>query len=144
MILIILSLMMIAFCLRGGRLHNHLVLQTEKILNQNGFNTLQEHPKKLPDGKLDFVDILAKKDSVLICFEIETTPRYVLTNADKARQLGIPMIVIVPNKKVQKAVTNKLNHSREPPGGKPICILLLNQLNKELKNYLSQFIEANN
>ena len=137
------TLIAIALYLRGGGLHNHLVLATEGLLNKSGFETKLECPQKLPDGKLDFVDILAKRDGILICFEIETTPRYVLTNAVKARQLNLSMIVIVPNKKVQSQVTAKLKNAGITSGGSPIYIFLLSQLDKELTSCLSLFIAAN-
>ena len=142
MYLVLLS-MMLVFCLRGGWLHNHLVFETDKILRGRGFITSRESPQKLPDGKLDFVDILAEKDGIMICFEVETTVRYVLTNAAKARQLGLPLIVVVPNKKVKKAVADKLKNSISATQNESICILLLSQLNKELSNYLSKSIVAN-
>ncbi|AQQ70919.1 hypothetical protein SMSP2_01282 [Limihaloglobus sulfuriphilus] len=124
----------IAFFLRGGKLHTHLALQTESLLNRAGFETRLEHPEKLPDGRLDFVDILARRGEAMIFVEIETTPRYVLTNAAKAERLGIPLIIVVPSKKVQKEVKARLRCSGLRPGGEQICILLLNHLNKELMN----------
>ena len=122
----------IALFLRGGKLHNYLVLETENLLNRAGFETSLEHPERLPDGRLDFVDIMARRGEAMVCVEVETTPRYVLTNAAKAERLGIPLIVVVPNKKVQKKVRARLEHSGIRPGGEQIYILLLSHLNKEL------------
>ena len=51
----------LAVFLRGGRLHNHLVLETEKIFRSAGIDTLQEHPYKLWDGRLVFVVLMVLK-----------------------------------------------------------------------------------
>ena len=55
-------LVILALFLRGGILHNYLVFASEDILQNAGFDTRQECPVKLPDGGLDFVDLLAKKN----------------------------------------------------------------------------------
>ena len=139
----ILLLAILAFFLRGDSLHNLLVLESGNILQNAGFETYQEHPKKLPNGSTDFVDVLAKKSNFLICIEVETSARYVLTNAAKAEQLGIPLIVIVPTRSVKKSVQNKLGKTTIRPGGCEIYILLLAQFKKEVTNCFSLFSSAN-
>ena len=121
----VVALAILALFLRGGNLHNYLVIKSEGILQGAGFETRQECPKKLPDGGLDFVDLLAEKEGFLVCIEVETSARYVLTNAAKAEQLGLPLIVIVPTRKIQKSVQNKLSSSTIKPAGHDIYILLL-------------------
>jgi len=143
MITLIISLMIIALFLRGGKLHNYLVLESEGIFRDAGFETYQEHPKKLPDGGLDFVDLLAEKKGFLICIEVETSARYILTNAAKAEQLGLPLVVVVPTRKVKRAVQNKLRKTDIRPGGCDIYILLLSQLKQELTNCFPLFSSAN-
>ncbi len=143
MITLIISLMIIALFLRGGKLHNYLVLESECILQDAGFETHQEHPKKLPDGGLDFIDLLVQRGNCLICIEVETSARHVLTNAAKAQQLELPLIVIVPTRKVKKAVQNKLSNSAIKPAGCDIYILLLSQLKQELTNCFPLFSSAN-
>jgi hypothetical protein len=54
-----LSLLALMLFLRGGKLHNYLVLEIEHIFQQAGFQTQQEHPQQLPDGNVDFIDLLA-------------------------------------------------------------------------------------
>ena len=132
-------LSMLALFLRGGSLHNYLVLESEGILQEAGFETRQEHPKKLPDGGLDFIDLLAEKEGFLVCIEVETSARYVMTNAAKAEQLGLPLVVVVPTRKVKKAVRNKLGKADIRPGGRDICILMLVQLKQEVTNCFPLF-----
>ena len=129
--------------LRGDALHNHLVLQTENIFKQAGFETQQECPKQLPDGMLNFVDLLVQRGNCMVCIEVETTARYALTNAAKADQLGLPLIVVCPTRRVQKEVQNKLVRAQVTAGGYPICVLLLSQLNKEVTNCFPYFSTAN-
>lgn len=129
--------------LRGNTLHTYLVLESEKILRDGGFETSLEHPEKLPDGGTDFIDLLARRGDFLVCIEVETTARYVRTNAVKARQLGLPLVVIVPNRSVKKAVQNKLRQADVRPGGYDIYILLLSELKQELTKYFPLFSAAN-
>lgn len=139
----VVALAILALFLRGGNLHNYLVLESEGIFRDAGFETHQEHSKKLPDGGVDFIDLLAKKGDFMICIEVETSARYVLTNAAKAQQLELPLIVIVPTRKVKKAVQNKLSNSAIKPAGCDIYILLLSQLRQELTDCFSLFSPAN-
>lgn len=140
---ILVVLVTLALFLRGGNLHNYLVIESEGILQNAGFKTYQEHPKKLSDGGVDFIDLLVQKDDFLICIEVETSARYVLTNAAKAEQLGLPLVVIVPTRKVRKAVWNKLRKSAIKPAGCDIYILLLSQLKQGLMNCFPLFSPAN-
>lgn len=133
----------LAFFLRGGSLHNHLVCETEKIFRGAGFDTHQEYPKKLAGGGLDFVDLLAEGDDFVICVEIETSSRHVLDNAAKARELGLPLVVIVPTRKVQKAVNRKLKKAGINLKKDRIYILLLSQLEQELTNCFPLIPSAN-
>lgn len=139
----IVVLAMLALFLRGGNLHNYLVFESEDILRDAGFETHQEHPKKLPDGSLDFIDLLAEKEGFLVCIEVETSARYVLINAAKAEQLGLPLVVVVPTRKVKRAVQNKLGTTDIRPGDYDIYILMLAQLKQEVMNYFSLFSSAN-
>ena len=139
----VVALAILALFLRGGTLHNYLVLESEGILQDAGFETHREHPQHLPDGSLDFIDLLVQRGNCLICIEVETSARHVLTNAAKAQQLELPLIVIVPTRKVKKAVQNKLSKSTIKPAGCDIYILLLSQLKQELTNHFPLFSSAN-
>lgn len=143
MITLIISLTALALFLRGGKLHNYLVTESEGILQGAGFETYQEHPKKLSGGGVDFIDLLAQKGDFMICIEVETSARYVLTNAAKAEQLGLPLVVIVPTRRIRKAVRDKLQQSAISPGGCAIYILLLSQLKQEVMDCFSFFSSAN-
>ena len=92
---------------------------------------------------MDFLDLLVRRDDFLICIEVETSARYVLTNAAKAEQLNLPLIVIVPTRRIKKSIQNKLKKSGIRPAGCNIYILLLSQLKKELTNYFPLFSPVN-
>lgn len=143
MIAIALLTILVLF-LRGDSLHNFLVLEAENILQDEGFETFCEHPEKLPDGRTDFIDLLARRGDFLICVEVETTARRALVNVAKAQQLGLPLIIIVPNRSVRKSVQNKLDKAGIRPGGHAIYILLLSQLKQEVTNCFPLFSAANN
>ena len=120
--------------LRGGEFHNYLVGEAESILQQAGFDTAREHPENLPDGGKNFIDLLARRGDSLICIEVETTARNVLSNALKAHHLDIPLVILVPNVKVRSAVEKKLSSCQLSPGGHRICILLVARLKQEIRN----------
>ncbi len=131
------------FSLRGGQFHNYLVTEAESILRQAGFDTTREHPENLPNGGKNFVDLMAWRGDSMICIEVETSARNVLSNALKAQQLGRPLIILVPSARVRNAVEKKLSRSQLSSGGQRICILLLAQLQQEITNYFPLFSPAN-
>jgi hypothetical protein len=133
----------LALFLRGGALHNYLVFETENIFKRAGFTTQQEYPQRLPDGQLDFIDLLVQKGNYMICIEIETSARNVLTNAAKADQLGLPLIVIVPNRNVKMAVRKKLAQVQITTKKRRIYILLLSEVEKGFTKYIPLFSSAN-
>ncbi len=95
------------------------------------------------NGGKDFIDLVAWRGDFLICIEVETTTRNVLSNALKAQRLGRPLIILVPNVKVRKAVERKLSQCQLTPGGQPICVLLVGQLQQEVMNCLALIFPAN-
>jgi hypothetical protein len=137
-----------AFTLRGGGLHNHLVAEAEVICQAEGFETAREYPQRLPDGETDFIDLAVwpeKYGDHLICVEVETTPRNVVSNVLKADRLGCPLIVLVPTVAVRRAVRRKLKLAglQYRPGGMAVCVLLLGQLKAALRNCLPLNSAAN-
>ena len=106
---ILLACSTLALTMRGGGFHNYLVGEAEMILREMGFKTAREHPETLPGGGKNFVDLLARREGLTVCIEAETTARNVLSNAIKADQIGCPLIVLVPNAAVRKAVIRKLS-----------------------------------
>ena len=90
----------------------------------------------------NYLDLFATKAGLVIGFEIETTDRHVLDNIRKAELVGIPLWIIVPNRKVLKSVTNRLSGQHIRPAGHQIKILLLSQLKEELTNYIALSIAA--
>ena len=129
--------------LRGGRLHGFLVCEAEAILKDAGFETCQEKAESLPNGGTNFVDLVARRGNCLIYIEAETSSRNVVSNAKKAQQLGRPLVIVVPTVKVKDAVQKRLARHNLAPGGRPICFLLLRQLQQEVTNCFSIFSPAN-
>jgi hypothetical protein len=90
-----------------------------------------------------YFDVFAQRGSVALAFEVETTSRHAVDNARKASLVGIPLWFVVPRRRLKLELTRKLKPLDLRPGGEPIKILLLAQLEQELRNYLSLFIPAN-
>lgn len=109
--------------MRGQAFHNLLVARCDCALQAAGFTTKLECPKRLPDGRLDFIDIYATRSDFVVAVEVETSARYADTNAAKADALGLPLWIVVANRAVANAVERRL-----PLVTAPIRILLLPEL----------------
>lgn len=94
--------------MRGEGFHNHLVGQAERRFVAYGFETATEHRLVLPDGRVNYVDLLARRQGMAIACEVETTARYVAVNVAKARALALPLWVLVPTRAVHRAVLRRL------------------------------------
>lgn len=135
-------ILLVPLHLRGGTLHNYIVNRAAGALQRAGFGVFCEHPVRLADDRLDFVDLLVRCGSWEFCVEVETSPRRVLTNAAKADVAGLPLWLVVPNRKVRQAVARKLKKVPYHPGGLRIYILLLGELEQTLTNYIPLFSAA--
>lgn len=94
--------------MRGSPFHNAIAQRVADLFIVHGYATTLEVPLPLPDGRTDFVDVLAWKGDVRIAAEIETTPRYVLVNVAKAAMLSLPLIIVVPTRRLERAVNRRL------------------------------------
>lgn len=127
--------------MQGDPLHNYVGNETEGTLTSLDWRVWLEFCVR-KETITNYMDIFATKAGLAIGFEIETTARHVLDNCRKAELVGIPLWIIVPNKRVLKSVTNKLSGQHIRPAGHQIKILLLSELKQELTNYISLFIAA--
>lgn len=137
------ALLLTPLHLRGGTLHNYVVNRVADMFRRAGFGVFCEHPIRLDDGRLDFVDLLVQCGTWEFCVEVETSARRALTNAAKADAAGLPLWVVVPNKKVQRVVGRKLEKAAFRPGGLKICIPLSGELEQTLTNCFPLFSSAN-
>ncbi len=120
--------------MRGKVFHNLLVDQAAGVFRDHWFSAEREKPLRLPDGRLDFLDILAVRGPLTVGCEIETTPRYVRVNADKARALGLPLFIVVPARRLRKHVRKLLNNHFAGAASDRIWILLPDELGQALAN----------
>ena len=136
-----LALVPLLLTLRGQRFHNHLVCQVAEEFIGAGFDVELERPLQLGDGRCDFVDLLATRgDEVLVC-EVETTPRRIVVNAQKAVGLGLPLWIVVPTRRLRSAAQRKTAHliTRSDP----ICILLPSEVSQALRHCVPMIPAAN-
>ena len=141
--LLALTMMFPGLFLRGGAFHNSLVLQAAVAFRRAGFAVWLEHPLRLRDGCTNVVDILACRGPLRVICEIETTPRNVLLNASKAGEVGLPLLIVVPTRRIWSAVASRLDRHVSPADRHLISILLPDQLVKGLTNFLSCFSSVN-
>ncbi len=118
--------------MRGEILHNTMGKTTGATL-QGFFSEVYPEYKYCRNGTVTYLDLFARQSQFVFAFEIETTARHGVDNAIKATAVDIPLWIIVPNNKVKVKLLHKLKPLKLRPGGKPIKILLLGQLQRELE-----------
>ena len=89
------------------------------------------------NGTVTFFDLFAIQDRFALACEIETTSRHGVDNAIKAAAVDVPLWIIVPTNRVRATLSRKLKSLQLRPGGEPIKILLMGQLQGQLQDYLS-------
>lgn len=129
--------------MRGGLLHNHLVAMAAKVFKAFGLEARTECPLRLQDGRLDFVDLLVWGGNHAVACEVETTPRHVLANVEKAQALELPLWVIVPNRRICRTVSRKVWRSWSGRVGPVIKFLTIPQLPQAVVDCLPLFSPAN-
>jgi hypothetical protein len=149
--LILILMPTVVLSLRGDGFHNHLVNQAAGIFREVGLDVALEHPLTLPDGRIDFVDVWVTGLGVVLACEVETTPRYVLVNAEKALVLAVQLWVVVPDRRLKVAISRKVVTAfpQDIPGSNPgagpgaIRFLLVGEIRQALTNHLSGFSPVN-
>ena len=133
-----------AMQLRGDAFHNFLVSEAAQAFRQAGFEVTTECALRLRSGEKDYVDILARhtQKHLTVCCEVETSVRYTLVNAAKAEELGLPLVVVVPNHKLRYAVLRKLARRSGRSGRRGIQVLLLSGLRQRFTSCFPFFSAA--
>ena len=85
-----------------------MVRLSQTACDRAGFDTDVEAPVALPDGRTDYIDLLAKRGDLTLAIEVETTDRYVVTNARKAAALGLTLWIVTANPAMRRRVQAKL------------------------------------
>ncbi len=129
--------------MRGKGFHTLLVEKAAEVFLKHRFQIERECPRRLPDGSIDFLDILAVRDRLEIAVEVETTPRNAVHNISMAMKLDIPLMMIVPNKTVRNTVLKRIDGQLEQTG-QQFWILLPDELPQVLTNCFPYFPTANN
>ena len=141
-----LALLLVPTCLRGDAFHNHLVDLSAELLLKSGLQAWPEHPLPLPDGRINFVDLLITGpfgSGVVFACEIETTTRYVLVNIEKAIALSLPVWIIVPNHQLKRAAQRKVKSSFAGHERGDICFLVPGQITQALTHCFPRCPAAN-
>lgn len=118
--------------MRGDILHNTMGKRTQTTL-LSFFSEVHPEHKRCKNDIVTYLDLFAREEQSMLACEIETTARHGVDNAIKAAAIDIPLWIIVPNNKVKIKISRKLKPLKLRPGGKPIKILLLGQLQRELE-----------
>jgi hypothetical protein len=128
--------------MRGKPFHNSMVTDLREMASKF-FSFIGREYRVSRNGVTDDLDLFARRDPVSLAFEVETTSRHAVDNAIKAALVEVPLWIIVPRRSLKIDVAHKLEPLGLRPGGEPVKILLLGQVEQELTNYLSLFIPAN-
>lgn len=125
--------------MRGSRFHCWLAAEAARTFGAAGLVVVPEHPLPLPAGGYDFVDLwVVGPRGRLIC-EVETTPRHVLDNVAQARSLGLPLWIVLPDRRLQRSVHLKVRRRFGATSPQRIRFLLLGQLAQALSDRFSPF-----
>lgn len=116
--------------MRGSAFHNYLVYEAGAVIEDAGFVVEYEAAIHLTDGRLNFLDILGCCAGKAFGCEIETTPRNVVSNVQKALQARMPVIVVVPNRELRRAVRRRLEAELGDLSQQRIWISLLSRLSE--------------
>lgn len=123
--------------MRGKLFHNMIVQKANVVFIEYNWQVQTECCIKKAGANYYF-DLLATKGRYEIVCEIETTRRHAIDNALKASIVDIPLWFIVPTRNIRKQIADKLKKLRMKSGNEPIKILLLDQLEQELLDYLDK------
>ena len=129
--------------LRGESFHNFLVADAAQAFRRAGFEVTTECALRLESGETDYVDILARRKDLTVCCEAETSARHTLVNAAKAAALGLPLVIVVPSRKLRSSVLKKLAHLPRKSDPHAIQVLLLSELRQSLAKCFPFFSAAN-
>ncbi len=140
---ITLALPALGLWLRGSAFHNRLVKRCAQTLQDAGFNVALECPVEVAEGGTDFIDIMAWRGPVMVACEVETTPRNVVVNAERALDLGLLLYVVVPNRRVRSAAINRLRRRLPGANWQRIWILLPDEVSQVVTNCIPSFPSAN-
>lgn len=140
---VIFFLLTMVLFLRGQEWHAHLVETAKTKFLRAGCDIRLEYPMPMVDGRINYVDLWVSRGDCQFVLEVETSARHVLDNAIKADAAGMRLWVLVPNRRVKKAVRNKLRQVNVRPGGLAIYILLLDELEQAVTNIFPLISAAN-
>lgn len=117
--------------MRGNLFHNRLAQKAQMTFENFAWCISIEH-RIHANGTTTFFDLFAEINHYKLACEIETTPRHAIDNAQKAQAVGVPLWFVVPTRKVKRQIVGKLNNQNLAPGGEPIKVLILSELENEL------------
>ena len=123
--------------MRGNLFHNMIVQKAKVVFTEHNWQVQTECCIIKAETHYCF-DLLATKGRYEIACEIETTRRHAIDNALKASIVDIPLWFIVPTRNIKNQIADRLKKLRMKPGNEPIKILLLDQLEQELLDYLDK------
>lgn len=126
--------------MRGRPFHN-LIARESKVKLAGFFEHVESEYPVRRCGVVTFLDLLAYDDEGTLAIEVETTERHAIDNARKAAAVGIPLWIVVPTRALRNRLVRRVRELSLAPGGQPICVLLLGELEQALTHYLSRRIE---
>ena len=123
--------------MRGDTLHNFIVIGVEMIAVMF-FAFVRTEYCVSRHGVTTYFDVFARQGCIALGLEVETTLRHAIDNAKKAALVDVPLWVIVPTRRLKLELFCRLNPLALRPGGEPVKVLLLGQLEQMLVNYIDR------
>lgn len=134
--LAILGALVLPLFMRGGGYHLDLAHRVASVVTTCGLQAQLEHAHRLPDGRLDFVDVWVTGSGVELIIEIETTPRYAAVNLEKAVLLDQAIWFVVPNRQLRRHLQTRIQQSSDGARVRDGRVLLPDEVHPALKTML--------
>lgn len=121
--------------MRGKRWHGLLARRAADDAEALGFRVDIEETFTMPMGGRNAVDIVARRGSLTVLIEVETTARHAVDNAVKARALELPLIIVAPESRLRRRIMRDL--ARAELEGQRILVLAPAQVGHGLMGFIS-------
>ena len=113
--------------MRGGAFHNKMIEKVASAFLSHGWEVETEFCYR-GGGVVTFFDVFAVKDRREIAVEVEMSVRHVVDNVRKARAVEVEVWVVVPSRRLKRAVERTLGEAGLAGGRDGISVALVGEI----------------
>jgi hypothetical protein len=124
--------------MKGDIVHEHSLDDLADALASRRFAVSRQVATRM-GRDIGYVDLVAERGGRRLAIEVEMSARRVANDLRKAAALGASLWIVVPNRRVVRAVRRRLADLGVRPTAPWICVLTLGQAMHRLKNCFPLF-----